>query len=84
MLSEPPLSRQMVGILWLATMISLYGYGTCKPDRKSVSLMNPIQTHAIAYAPDGKTVLIADQGDGSILRLWNVQSGQKIREFSGT
>lgn len=37
---------------------------------------------AVAFSPDGKTMLTAGTRDG-ILRLWDVETGEEIREFIG-
>ncbi len=36
----------------------------------------------VAFLPDGKTLLTLGSGDGSVVRLWDVESGKERRSFS--
>ena len=55
-----------------------------RPGRKSASFLvqEQAQTRSALFSPDGRN----DPGrrrDDSILRLWDVQTGEEIREFTG-
>ena len=77
---QPSSSRPHRALLLIALSLTAAAPGCAATQSKVAEVTGKIGTRhhtgAIAFSPDGKTLALAGRGDGSVVELWNLETGK--------